>query len=264
MRRYSVAGIGDETERTSRSIATALVGLSLWSVSVSAHGTGAHAGSQGSAGPVIPFAVAIGLSALLGLTFGLGAVSRYRSDSTVGSARGATRTEVTALLIVLGLAALFAALSRDVLPTIGGGTLGAALALAARTRGVSPHAGCADAALGAILTHRVVEGALIAGIYATSVSFGLMALALLTVHAVAESVAVGGLYGPVGRNWGVASVVAVQSAFVVGAVGGGLLLGFLTPTIVTVLLASVGGVLFLAGTTEIRSVASRAPAHLET
>lgn len=247
--------------RVNRTVPAALVALSLWPGIVSAHGVEANAGSQT---PAVPFIMAIGFSALLGVAFGLGSVSHYRTPSAVADPHGATTgPEVLVLVIVLGVATFTTALTQGWIPAIGGGTLGAALALAGRTRGVSPHAGCADAALGAVLTHRVVEGILIAGIYATNASIGLFALTLLTVHAIAETVAVGGLYAPVSRSWGVASVVAIQVGFVAGAVVGATLVGSLSPPIVTVLLASVGGVLFVAGATELRVAAIRNRKRLE-
>ncbi|WP_254524705.1 hypothetical protein [Natrinema caseinilyticum] len=246
--------------RVNRTVAAALVALSLWPSIVSAHGVETHAGSQI---PGVPFVVAIGASALLGVAFGLGSVSHYRTSSAVADHHGATGPEVVVLVIVLGVAAFTTALTQGWIPAVGGGAFGAALALAGRTRGVSPHAGCADAALGAVLTHRVVEGILVASIYATNASIGLFALALLTVHAIAETVAVGGLYAPVSRSWGIASVVAVQVGFVAGAVVGATLVGGLSPPIVTILLASVGGVLFVAGATEFHVAAIRRRKRLE-
>ncbi|MFA9416554.1 hypothetical protein [Natrinema sp. HArc-T2] len=242
--------------RMSRAAAAAFVALAVWPVTVSAHGAGAETAATGGHEPAVPFAIAIGLSVLLGVAVGLGTVSRYRIDPAAADIHDVTtRREVTALVIVLGLAALLSGLTQQWLLAIGGGLLGGAVAWVGRGHGVSPHAGCADAALGAILTHRVVEGILIAGIYATSASFGLVALAVLTVHALAETVAVGGLYAPVSRSWGVASVLAVQFGFLAGAVGGSVLVAGLTPPVATLLLAGVGGALLVTGTTEFRVAA---------
>ncbi|MFD1563036.1 hypothetical protein ACFR99_05695 [Haloarchaeobius amylolyticus] len=239
--------------RVSQATATVLITLAVWPIAVSAHGDGVETAAAGGHEPAIPFVVAIGFSALLGVAVGLGSVSHYRVDPAVTDVHDATtRREVTVLVIVLGLAALLSGLTQQWLLAIEGGLLGGAVAWIARTHGVSPHAGCADAALGAILTHRVVEGVLVAGIYATNASFGLVALAVLTVHALAETVAVGGLYAPVSRSWGVASVLAVQFGFVAGAVGGGVLIASLTPPVATLLLAGVGGALLVTGTTEFR------------
>jgi len=242
--------------RVSRAAATALVALASWPAAVSAHGTGAETAATGAHGPAIPFVVAIGFSALLGVAVGLGSVSHYRANPAVADAHSATtRREVTVLVIVLGLVALLSGVTQQWLLAIGGGLLGGGLAWVGRTHGVSPHAGCADAAFGAILTHRVVEGILVAGIYTANASFGLLALVFLTVHAIAETVAVGGLYAPVSRRWGVASVVAVQFGFVAGAVGGIVLVAGLTPPVTTLLLAGVGGALLVTGTTEFRMAA---------
>ncbi|SDC93368.1 hypothetical protein [Natrinema hispanicum] len=249
--------------RVSRATASALVALAIWPAVVSAHGTGSETAAAGAHEPAIPFVVAIGFSALLGVAVGLGTVSHYRSKSAsaVANIHGTTtRREVTVLVIVLGLAALVSGLTQQWLLAIGGGLLGGAVAWVGREHGVSPHAGCADAALGAVLTHRVVEGILVAGIYATSASFGLVALTVLTVHALAETVAVGGLYAPVSRSWGIASVLAVQLGFLAGAVGGTILVATITPPVTSLLLAGVGGALLVTGTTEFR-VAAMARQH---
>ncbi|SEP65102.1 hypothetical protein [Natrinema salaciae] len=246
-----------------RAIATAFVALAalaLWPAAVEAHGISA---GEGSHGPAVPFVAAVGLSALLSLFVGLAIVSYYR-PRVARSGRGATtRREVAVLLVALGLAASLAALTQQWLPTVAAGALGSTVAWIGRTRGITPHAGCADAALGAILTHRAVEGILVAGIYATNASFGLLALSLLTVHAIAEAAAVGGLYAPVSRGWGIWSVVAIQLSFVAGAVAGDLFAWVLPPALVSALLASVGGVLFVAGATEIRVVVIRNRDRLE-
>lgn len=70
--------------------------------------------------------------------------------------------------------------------------LGGTIAWLGRSRGVSPHDGCADAAFGAIVLLRTVEGILVAGVYAGSAALGLLGLALLAVHAIGETVAIGG------------------------------------------------------------------------
>src|SRR6056297_3451238 len=104
--------------RVSRAAATALVALASWPAAVSAHGTGTETTAIGGHGPAIPFVVAIGFSALLGVAVGLGTVSHYRSDAAAASAvtdvhDATTRREVTVLVIVLGLAALLSGLTQQ-------------------------------------------------------------------------------------------------------------------------------------------------------
>jgi hypothetical protein len=236
--------------------AIALVALSIWPAVVGAHETGATAQSHD---PTVPFAVAIGLSTLLSVAIGLGAVRYYRSATrTANSTHGSTaRLEMPALLLVLGLVALLSAAAQQPVAAVGAAILGGTLAWVARAGGVSPHDGCADAAFGAILLHRTVEGILVAGVYAASAALGLLGLAFLTVHAVGETVAIGGLYAPVGRGWGIASVVAIHLGFLGGAFVGYHATGILSGPIVTVSLASVGGVLLVTGATEFASTLRR-------
>lgn len=165
------------------------------------------------------------------------------------------------LLLALGVVALLAAAIQHWPLAVGGGVAGGAVAWLGREQSLSPHDGCADAALGAIVAHRTVEGAVVASIYAASAALGIVGLAVLTVHAGAETAAVGGLYAPLGRWWAVATVVAVQLAFVGGALAGGFLAGIVSAGTVP-LLAAVGGVLFVAGATEFRAVVSHRRTHL--
>lgn len=237
--------------------------LSVGPAIVGAHGDGGSAGASagtGSGDPTVPFAVTIGASAVLGIAAGLATVVRYRSGSSATSVHETlhgTRLEVTVLLLALGLVASLSALTQQWPLAVGGGVLGGTVAWFGRTRGISPRGGCADAAFGAILAHRTVEGALVASVYAASAALGLLGLTVLTAHAIAETIAVGGLYASVSRGWGVATVVAVQLGFVAGALLGGVLLGLLSTSTVTLLLAAVGGVLLVTSASEFRVVAAR-------
>ncbi|TYL39213.1 hypothetical protein CV102_07970 [Natronococcus pandeyae] len=235
--------------------AIALVGLSVWPAVVRAHETGATAQSPDSA---VPFVVAIGVSTFLSVAVGLGAVRHYRTKLATDLVHGSTtRIEMTVLLFVLGLVALLSAAAQQPAAAVGAAILGGTLAWIARAGGVSPHDGCADAAFGAILLHRIVEGILVAGVYAASAALGLLGLVFLTVHAVGETVAIGGLYAPVGRGWGIASVVTIHLGFLVGAFVGYHATGILSTPIVTVFLAAVGGVLLVTGATEFASTIRR-------
>lgn len=238
-------------------VAVVVLYVSSWSAVVSAHGTDGAAGSVDPAVP-FPFFVAIGLSAVLGVAFGLATVARYRPSLALErDHHSSTRVWVTVLLIALGVVALLSAVSQQWILTLGGGVLGGVAAWFGRTHGLSPHGGCADAALGAVLTHRAVEGVLVAGVYAASITLGLLGLGLLTAHAIAETVAIGGLYAPVSRGWAIASVVGLQFAFVAGALLGEHVVDAISAATVTTLLAIVGGVLLVAGVTEFRSAENR-------
>ncbi|MFC4543434.1 hypothetical protein ACFO5R_16000 [Halosolutus amylolyticus] len=253
-------------------IAIALVALSIGPAVASAHETGASA--QGHEATV-PFLAAIGLSTLLSVAIGLGAVRGFRSKLASDPASGsdsdpadpdrdhehgdgaATRIVTSVLLILLGLLALLSVVGQYAAVAIGGVLLGGAVAWAGRARGVSPHDGCADAAFGAIALHRSVEGVLVAGVYVASAALGLVGLAVLTVHAIGETVAIGGLYAPVGRGWAIGSVTGVNLGFLAGALVGRYLIDVVSPPIATVVLAGVGGVLLVTGIIELRASTHR-------
>lgn len=229
--------------------------LSTWPAVVGAHGT--EAGAQGQASTV-PFAAAIGVSTVLSVTIGLGAAWYYRSRLAADSGHGSgPRVEVTVLLVVLGVVALLSAVTQQPAVAVAGAALGGSIAWVDRTGGVSAHGGCADAAFGAILLHRTVEGVLVAGVYAASAAFGLIGLALLTGHAVGETVAIAGLYAAVGRGWVIASVVAIHLGFLVGSLTGYYVTGLLSAPVETIVLAGVGAVLLVAGATEVASARRR-------
>ena len=234
-------------------VAVALVVISFWSTVVAAHEPNANTTIGEHA---VPFVAAIGISATIGLSIGLLAVLRCRRQCTDAHPDHGpvSRLDVTALLVVLGMVALLSALTQQWSLALVGGVVGGVLTWLGRDHGVSPHGGCADVALGAILAHRTVEGALVASIYAASAALGLLGITLLTVHMLAETIAVGGLYAPVSRWWGIGSVVAVQLGFVGGAIAGSFLTGVLSAAVTTTLLAAIGGVLFVAGITEFRMI----------
>ncbi len=237
--------------RTAIAVAIVALCIALRPTIVGAHEVGAKGWSFD---PAVGFLAAIGFSATLCGAFGLATVVRFGRTHDVGrDHHPSTGAWVTVLVAVLGALALLSAVGqRGYLLTIGAGLTGGAIAWIVRTRGVSPHEGCADAALGAILTHRAIEGAVVASIYAASAALGALGLGLLTLHAIAETVAVGGLYAPVSKSWAIGSVVALQLAFVAGALLGEHVADLLSSAIVTALLAGVGGALLVAGTIEFR------------
>jgi hypothetical protein len=242
-------------------IAIALVVLSVLPVVASAHDVSANTENSEL---LVPFGVAIGLSVLLCLAIGLVTVAYCQPNRAVEHRHVLSpRIDVIVLLIVLGLVALLSAVTQQWALTVVGGLLGGVVAWFGRARGVSPHTGCADTAFGAILAHRTVEGILVASIYAASAALGFVGLTVLTIHAIAETIAIGGLYAPIGRGWGIASVIALQLSFIAGILSGDYFMEILSTSITTILLAGVGGALFIAGATEFHMVASRRQEHLE-
>lgn len=234
---------------TAAVLLTLLVALFAWPVVGSAHDA---AGDAGTHALPVPFVAAIGFSALISVAIGLYAVARWQPNRTVERGHDLlTPTGVPIVVMVLGLVALASSVVQLWALAVVGGTVGGVIAWSSRAHGVSPHDGCADAALGAILVHRATEGAIIASVYAASAALGLVGLAVLTGHAIAETVAVGGLYAPISRGWGTASVIVTQLSFLAGALFGNFLVTGLSTAIVVILLASVGGILFVTGVTEL-------------
>ncbi|GAB3669789.1 hypothetical protein [Halopiger thermotolerans] len=224
---------------------TLLGALFAWPVVASAHGT---AGDAGAHALPVPFVVAVGFSALVSAAIGLYAVVRWGPTRTVERGHGLLTPIV---VIAVGLVALASAGTQLWALTVVGGVVGGAIAWTSRARGVSPHDGCADAAFGAILVHRATEGAIIASVYGASAALGLVGLAILTGHAIAETVAVGALYAPVSRGWGTASVIVTQLGFIAGALFGSSLVSSLSTASAAAVLASVGGILLVTGVTEL-------------
>lgn len=230
-------------------LSTLLVALFAWPVVVSAHDTAGDAGTHALS---VPFVVVIGFSALVSVAVGFYAVARWQPNRIVERGHGLlTPIGVPIAVTVLGLIALASSVTQLWTLTVVGGIGGGAIAWISRAHGISPHDGCADAAFGAILVHRATEGAIIASVYAASAALGLVGLAILTGHAIAETIVVGGLYAPVSRSWGTASVIVTQLSFIAGALFGNFLVSALSMAIVAILLASVGGILFVAGMTEL-------------
>jgi hypothetical protein len=200
-----------------------------------AHGTEA-AGAHG-----LGFGLAVGLTVALGVLGGA-IVARRRRASAVDRT---SLLGVSLLLVVLGTWAGVQALRQGPGLAVAGIGGGAAVTWLLRHRASGAHRGCDDAALGAVVLHRFVEGAVLATLYAADAAVGVGAALVLGLHAAAETGAVVGLWGP--RRWRWRVVAGVQVGFVAGALGGGLLTQFVTPLVQVLALALLGGVLFTAG-----------------
>ncbi|WP_157972748.1 hypothetical protein [Haloprofundus halophilus] len=162
------------------------------------------------------------------------------------AASGLPTRMLAALLVLLGGGAVLVALFDDPLFGLLGGSAGgaAATALLYRREGREVDG---DAAFGAVLVHRGLEGGLLAAAAATDVVVGVAGALVLALHAAGETAAVGALYGARSRRRAVAAVLAVQAVFVLGAVGGGAAVAVLPPAVRVVALSLSGGVLATVG-----------------
>lgn len=186
--------------------------------------------------------LAVGLSLLGGV-----AVARYVS----ASGRETLVRAVGVLLVVLGGSAVAVSLTERTVVASVGAILGVAVAVGvARRRRLG---GCADATFGAVLIHRVLEGALLATATTTGLAFGLVGAVVFAGHAAAETCAVGGLYAADARRRALLAVGVIQVVFVGGALVGGMVLSAVPPPVRVFLFGLVGGVLLAVGVVEVRT-----------
>lgn len=188
----------------------------------------------------------LGFGAVVALTVALGVLGGAVVVRRRGPAAGHPSLPWAPLLLVaLGCwAFVLAAMERPAVAVVAVG-VGAAATWSLRNRTVGGHHGCEGVALGAVVFHRLVEGALLATLYAADAAIGVGASLVLGTHAAAETGAVAGIQ-PTGR-WGWAIVGVVQAGFVAGALGGGQLAQFLAPWAAVAVPALVGGALVAAG-----------------
>jgi hypothetical protein len=212
-----------------------LAWLATATVPVGAHGSGAALPDRG-----LGFAVVVGLTVGLGVLGGAVVLRRHRSRAGHPSVRW-----VGLLLVVLGCWAAVVAVVRGPALAAVVVTLGAVAAWSFRDSAVVGHRGCDQAALGAVVLHRFVEGALLAAVYSADAAVGVGAALVLAVHAAAETGAVAGLWSTGRWRWGVVAVV--QTGFVAGAFGGGLVTQYVTPGASVAVLAFLGGALIATG-----------------
>jgi hypothetical protein len=217
--------------------------LQVGSTAVAAHGTG-------SGGWYL-----IGLPWVLSLVVGAGLVAGVFA-ATGGSSLGVSVEPATvgravgAVLLVLGGVTALSALTRR--PAVGL----AGVATGAVGGGVVVRYGgcgvCADATVGAIVLHRLVEGLTLAAAYAAGSAVGAVGAAILAGHTVAECAAVGG--NPAfERRRAVGAVLAIEAVFICGVV-----LGTVSAVVVPApsrlaVLGLVGGLLAVLGADEVRS-----------
>jgi hypothetical protein len=225
-----------------------VVGLHVVVGLVRAHGAGGG-GSVGH-GLHLVTGVSVGLSLLGGAALVAGSRRWYRSVQT---------DLVCVLLLALGgIATVLAATERPAV-AVGGAVGGVAAVSVARGYSLTDCGTCADAALGAVVLHRFVEGGVLATVYAANAAVGTAGAIVLAGHATAETAAVGSLYATTSRAHAVAAALLVQAGFVAGVLGGVAVVGAVPTAVRVALLGFVGGVLVTVGAYETRHTA-RVPA----
>jgi zinc transporter ZupT len=225
-----------------------VVGLGLAGVSGIARGHGRDGVLFG--GPSMGFAAVVFLSVALCVVAGVLTV-RYRALAD-RHAPVSAHSMVGALVLLLGFSLVASTSLRH--PTIvGSGAVAIGLLVGAATerwsKGRHRHG---DITTGALFLHRTLEGALLATVYSSNLAVGPLGAVVLTIHAIAETVVVGGIYGEQRPKRAWAAIVVLQLAYIGGAVVGAYSSAVLSKPTRDMLLATVGGVLFVIGTAEVR------------
>jgi hypothetical protein len=225
----------------------AALGVALLSAPAAAHGVAAAATG-------VPFHLVVA---------GVVAVSLFGGGVVLvadGRLPRPTRGAAPLLVAALGLAALALAVTRATAATFVGLTAGVGAVYVARDAAITGCGACADAALGAVILHRGLEGVALATVYAADAALGLAGAVILAIHATAETAAVESLYAPAGRRYALAAVLIVQFGFVGGVAAGQGVVGAVPPAAEAGVLALVGGVLLAVGAREgYRRYAGRRP-----
>lgn len=228
-----------------------VLGLVASSTTARAHGAG-HA-VPGHSDAIAPFLIVLGLPAFAGLAGGVMAV-RYRRRVTSGPSDRHSPVAVGLLIVALGIASLLSALEGHSWLLAAGVIFGAVTALRFERGETAFEAGCgnhAELTLGAISTHRLLEGVLVGTLYTAGEVVGLVGAIVLAGHAALETAAVGGLYGTArGRIRVVGAIVLVQAGYVVGLIAGLGVLGAIPVSARAFMLALMGGVLLIVGVGE--------------
>lgn len=227
-----------------------VAGLIAFSVPASAHGAGHSVGPTGAG---TAFAVVLGLPVLAGLVGGLAAI-RYHSLRRMETINTDASLAVGLLLVGLGGASLIPAVTGHPWLSVVGGVTGAAIAMGLAGERVIPVMGCGthtNLTLGAISTHRVLEGVVVGTLYSAGAAVGLGGAVVLAGHGTLETAAVGGLYATTQRRIRALGAVAlVQAGYVVGGIAGLGVAGAVPVSVRTLVLAVVGGALLIVGARE--------------
>lgn len=212
-----------------------------------AHGTAGHGGTP------VTFAVVLGLPIVAGL---VGGVVMVRGRNETHRTAGTHPSGVGLGLLLVGLGITFSgtAISRSLSLGIGGGIVGLVSvrwAVNSRTSDRRGHRSHANLSLGAVSTHRLLEGVVLGGLYSSGAAVGLLGAVVIAGHTAFETIAVGGLYAP-HRLRIAGAVVLVQAGYTVGAIVGIAVSGTVPLPVHTIALALVGGILLGIGLNEAR------------
>jgi len=185
----------------------AVVGLRFTTTPAVAHGT-AHTSGQGIDLPVV-----IAIVSMLGVSAGLLAViGRDRFQTPIGAAR---ISRIVGLLFVgIGTAAVGSVFQQQPTTAVGGLTVGIGAGVVVTARGGCVL--CATVGVGAIATHRLVEGITLVALSVTGTAVSLLGVLVLAGHTVAECVAIG-LQPEFDRLQAVGAVLTVTAVFVLGS-----------------------------------------------
>lgn len=153
------------------------------------------------------------------------------------------------ILVGLGLLAGVSTVLQQPAIGVGGILVGAAAGIAVAVLGSCGV--CADVTVGAIATHRVIEGVALAAISTVGSSVGLFGVLVISGHTVVECIAIGGRSG-LSSTKAVGAVLFVEAVFVFGVLLGTVGIVTLTAVPQPWLAAIVGGLLVTLGVAEIR------------
>lgn len=191
--------------RAAATTLAALAGLSLGVVPVAAHGAERTRDAAG----VDPWLVVAAVTAI-GLVAG-GVATGRRTESSDGTRR--YDAAIGVLLVAVGVTAVLSVGLRQPWVGVAGTVVGGVAGVLTATWGGCGL--CADVTAGAVALHRFVEGVALAALLAAGSSLTLVGAVVVSGHAVAECLAVGGRSG-VSPGRAVGGVVLVQVVFVLG------------------------------------------------
>ncbi len=211
----------------------------------------AHGAGRGGAGAT--FVVVLGLPVLVGFVGGIATV-RCRSRRSSKTIHRESSITIGLLLVGLGVASLFPAVTGHLWLSVAGGTIGAVITLLVADRWTPSGFGCrhhSELTLGVIVTHRLLEGVVLGTLYSAGAAVGLLGTVVLAGHTALETAAVGGLYATTPRRTlAVSAVVFVQISYVIGAAAGLSIADLVPVSVRTLALAVVGGALLVVGAGE--------------
>ncbi|WP_238532791.1 hypothetical protein [Halalkalicoccus jeotgali] len=242
-------------ESTSLLRMTTLVAIGVFCMPalVRAHGTGADHDVGVAFGAVIAGILGIGIAAgtivlLTGLSLRPGMLAGF--DRVIGI-----------VLILLGVLLAVSAIGEYPLLATAGIVGGGTVAWSISARIGTHHAEVASAAL---ITHRVVEGIVLAAVYLAGSAVGTAGALLIAGHAALETAAIAGLYVATERGSvrALIAIVLLQVGFGIGIVGGTLLALAVSTSLQVTVMAAGAGALLVVGNAEVVEHRNREAAPL--